>query len=512
MADTSVIAAPFPQDRVGAPPSSRAPAPGRRRPGVPTWALLATATAYGVSQLQVWRTMLGWDESIYLSQVSRVAPAAFFSAPRARGITWLAAPLELLSPSIVDLRVYLSVLSALALFLAFRIWFAVTAPFAAVLAALGFAGLWVTRFYGAQLMPNLWVAFGLVAATGGFIRLTNHKSDRVGLVALPLGLAFAALMRPSDAAWAAAALLVLATVVPGWRRIGRLYLLTGIGSILGAAPWVIEAEQRFGGLTARLHQASAIQGGLGPHLGAILQHWQTMDGPLLCRPCAVAGTPPPTTFWWLVIPVAVVVVVLLARATRSPNAVPAALVPVVVGTVVAFPYLFLVGYSAPRFLLPAVAVLSLPVGAALHGLLRAGRGRPALTYLLVAVVVLGLAGQALAQQVVLTRQAATSTSDTRIYPRLAGELTALGVHPPCVINGVRSPQLAFYASCSSRNVGGHDGSISLAGLQQLAGRQPVALVLAPGKKVPGYARHWRRHLLAAAGHARPWIAYLAPGS
>src|SRR3954453_12941998 len=131
----------------------------RIRPRPAGWALLATAVAYGLSQVQVWRVGLGWDESIYLSQVSRVAPAAYFSAPRARGITWLAAPLQLVSPSVLELRIYLSVLSALALFVVFRIWFAVIAPFAAVIAALGFGDLWVTRFYGAELMPNMWVAF-----------------------------------------------------------------------------------------------------------------------------------------------------------------------------------------------------------------------------------------------------------------------------------------------------------------------------------------------------------------
>ncbi|MFE5027716.1 hypothetical protein ACFRAO_31405 [Streptomyces sp. NPDC056656] len=35
---------------------------------------------------------LGWDESVYVSQVSPQAPAAFFSAPRARGIAYLVAP------------------------------------------------------------------------------------------------------------------------------------------------------------------------------------------------------------------------------------------------------------------------------------------------------------------------------------------------------------------------------------------------------------------------------------
>jgi hypothetical protein len=494
---------------------TRASRPGARSPRIETWALLTTGLAYGVSQVQVWRVMLGWDESIYLSQVSRAAPAAFFSAPRARGITWLAAPLQPVSSSVTDLRVYLSVLSALALVLCFRVWFTVIAPHAAVLAAILFAGLWVTRFYGALLMPNLWVAFGGVAAVGGFLRLTADRHDRVGLVALPLGLAVAALMRPSDAAWLAAPMLAFAVLVPRWRPNLRLYLLIALGSALGAAPWVVEAYQRFGGILGRLRRAGAIQGGLGWHPESLLQHWRTMDGPLLCRPCTPAPTPPPTTFWWLVIPVAVVVMVLLARSGRKPDrdpeALPIALLPAAVGASVAFPYLFLLGYSAPRFLLPGWALLSLPVGMALHEALPEGEAgrRGHLRYVVTVVLVLALAAQILAQQTVLTRRTTSSARTTRVYVQLAEDLTRLGVRPPCVISGIRSPQIAFHTRCRSRNVRGHDGSITVAALEDLARRQPVALVLAPGKKIPHYARDWERHRLSVTHRGRPWGAYLA---
>jgi hypothetical protein len=474
--------------------------------------LAATALAYGVSQVQVWRVLLGWDESIYLSQVSRQAPAAFFSAPRARGITWLATPLQPFDPSVTDLRIYLSVLSALALFLAFRVWFAVIAPPGAVLAALGFASLWVTRFYGAELMPNLWVAFGVVAAVGGFLRLAANHRDQVGLVALPVGLVVAALMRPTDAAWIAAPLLAFTALVPGWRRIGRLYLLTATGSLLGAAPWIIEAYQRFGGISARLRQASAIQGGLGWHPSALLQHWQTMNGPLLCRPCSPPATPPLSTFWWLLIPVAAVTALALARATRAPGALPAALVPIVTGAAVALPYLLLVYYSAPRFVLPALGLLSVPVGNAAHaGITAVSRHRwVALT--VIPLLVLALAAQVLSQQAVFARQASDAATGTRIYRQLAADLTQLGVRPPCVISGERSPQIAFYARCSSRNVGGNDASISEADLVRIGLTQPVALVLVPGKKPPHYARKWQQRLLPLLDDSQPWVAYLAPRS
>jgi hypothetical protein len=499
------------------------------RPGGATTALLVTALLYGAGQFQGWRVRLGWDESIYLSQVSRLAPAAFFSAPRARGITWLAAPLELVSSSTTDLRIYLSVLSAVALFLAFRIWFTVVTPFAAVLAAVGFASLWITRFYGAQLMPNLWVAFGVLAAIGGFLRLAADRRDRVGLAALPLGLVVAALMRPTDAAWVTVVLLGFAVVVPRWRRNLRLALLTVVGSVLGAAPWVIESYQRFGGVSARLGQASAIQGGLGWHPSALLQHWQTLDGPLLCRPCVPPSTPPASTFWWLAIPVAVLISLALAGSRRRlpddrlpddrlpqdrlpHEGLPSALLPVVAGLAVAVPYLFLVDYSAPRFLLPAIAALSLPVGVALEQVLVAVRqvGARKGSYLLGALLVLGLGIQVVSQQGVLSSQVTLTARATAVYPLLAAELDRLGVEPPCVVSGVRSPQIAFYTRCQSRNVGGHDGSITLPALKAMARREPVVLVLEPGRKVPRYARSWAHHPLSVADLGPVWTAYLPP--
>jgi hypothetical protein len=51
------------------------------------------------------RMGLSWDEAVYVSQVSQHAPAAYFDPARARGITLLVAPVTLLTPSIVALRV-----------------------------------------------------------------------------------------------------------------------------------------------------------------------------------------------------------------------------------------------------------------------------------------------------------------------------------------------------------------------------------------------------------------------
>ncbi len=508
---TILTATPAPAD-VKDPPqkASRPPRPGRRFGDL---ALILVALAYAVSQLQLQRLKLGWDETIYLSQVSKTVPAAFFSAPRARGITWLAEPLAAVSSSVPALRLYLTVLSGAALYLAFRVWFRVLPTPAVVIAAGLFGGLWITRFYGAELMPNLWVGFALVAAVGGFLRLTRARFDALGLLALPLGLAGAALMRPSDAAWAVFPLLVVTAVVPAWRRNWPIYLLTLTGSLLGALPWVIEAEHRFGGVAARLRTAGAIQGGLGWHPQVLLQHWQTLDGPLLCRPCSPPSSPPVDTAWFLLLlPLAVLAVFAARRLTRAyggSRGSATVVVPALVGFSLAVPYLLLVNYSAPRFLLPAFALLSLPAGLSLWWLLSATPGR-ARRYAVAGVVALALSAQLLSQQQILTGQVSTTARSTRAYTAIATGLHRVGVQAPCVLSGYRSPQLAFYAGCGSRNVTGHDASISSGQLVALGRHTMVAVIVRPGLRPPHFAKHWQRHELPAGPGQNSWAAYLEP--
>src|SRR5437879_2495486 len=158
------------------------------------------------------RMALGWDESVYVSQVSPHIPAAFFSAPRARGISVLVAPVTAWTTSTVILRIYLAILSGAGLFVAFWIWRRLLPPGVLALAGVLFCGLWITQFYGPQAMPNLWVALGCLAAVGCFLRSAGDPGDRAALAGLGAGLAFVALMRPSDGAWLALPLLATALI------------------------------------------------------------------------------------------------------------------------------------------------------------------------------------------------------------------------------------------------------------------------------------------------------------
>jgi len=169
------------------------------------------AIAFTLAQLLLVRPGmgLGWDETVYVSQISTHAPAAYFSAPRARGVSLLVAPITSWSSSTALLRVYLAVLSGAALYLALRVW---RGLFPARVLALGgafFASLWVTLFYGPQAMPNYWVAIGALACVGCFLRAQADGSDRAALWGVAANAALMAWMRPTDAVWATLPLLVL---------------------------------------------------------------------------------------------------------------------------------------------------------------------------------------------------------------------------------------------------------------------------------------------------------------
>ena len=126
----------------------------------------------------------------------------------------------------------------------------------------------------------------------------------------------------------------------------------------GGAEWVIEAYARFGGIASRLHAAGAEQGGFGLHF-ALPDELRALNGPTLCRPCTV-GVPGSRTR---------PVVAGAAGAGRArhrwppggPGQLASALLPAVCGLCLAAQYLFMINYAAPRFLLPAYALLAIPV-------------------------------------------------------------------------------------------------------------------------------------------------------
>lgn len=449
------------------------------RPAVP---LAAVAAAFTVAQLLLVRPGmgLGWDEAVYVSQVGAGAPAAYFSAPRARGISLLVAPVAAWSSSTVLLRCYLAALSGLALYLALRTWRGLFPPRVLTLAAALFASLWVTLFYGLQAMPNYWVAMGALAVVGSYLRAGAPPADRAALTGLAAGAALMGWMRPMDAAWVVLPLLAVGLL----RRHGRRSAALLAGLAAGVAEWVIEAYVRYGGLLHRLAEGSAIQGGLGWHL-AVVDQVRSLGGRTLCRPCAGALPSPLLTVWWFVLPVLAALALYFAvRAGRTT----ATALPLACAASAAFPYLFLIGYAAPRFLLPAYALLAVPVADALlrSVALTPRRGRPVVA----AALCLGLVVHLAVQVTVLVHVARGTTAGHRAWSRTADTLHRLGVRAPCLVTGDDALPIAFYAGCSSAATSGPNADTTADAIARTARRIPVATLVPTGARPPAYARDW----------------------
>jgi hypothetical protein len=465
------------------------PAPGLRRIArIPGDRLLAAvAAAFSLAQLLLVSPAmgLGWDETVYVSQVSPHAPAAFFSAPRARGVSLLVAPVASWSSSTALLRVYLALLSGTALYLALRVWRRHFPSRVLALAGALFGSLWVTLYYGPQAMPNYWVAIGALGCAGCLLRARDDRCDRPALGGLTGGGALMAWMRPMDAVYVTLPLLAVAVAGRRWKPCAAL--LTGLAA--GAAEWVVEAYAGYGGLLQRLSDSSAIQGGLGWHF-AVVDQLRSLGGRSLCRPCTGPLPNPVVTVWWYVLPLLALTGLVVAR--RAGRTRPT-LVALACAAAAAFPYLFLIGYAAPRFLLPAYALLAVPVADALVHLVRTADGnwRP----VPLSLAALTLAVHLAVQHAVLHQTVARTTAARHGWDRTAAELHRLGVRPPCLLTGEEAIPIAFYTGCGSAQTGGHNANSTRAAIEDTARRIPTAALTTANGSPPEYARTWPVHPL-----------------
>ena len=473
--------------------------PWRGLPGPDSiWWLALVSAAFTVSQLLYLtvHAQLGWDEVVYVSQVSSQAPAAWIDPARSRGIPLLVTPVMMLTSSVTALRAYLAVVSGLGLFGALLAWRRLRPAWVLALAGLLLGSLWVVRYYGSRAMPNLWLALAGLAAVGLFLRtaaaLTPGGEEQPPrrrawwlLAGLAACVAVAALMRPGDAVFLAVPLVVAALAVRRWRHWQPIAAIVA-GLVAGGLEWVIEAYARFGGVFPRLHAASAEQGGFGLHLGVLAQ-LRALNGPVQCRPCTIGWQHPALSVWWLALPA---LVALGLFAARRAGRLDSGLLATVCGLVVAMQYLFLLDYGDPRFLIPAYALLAVPVADGLGWLFTGVRRglRPAAVVLVAA---------ALALQVASQQSALTSLlGHTHNNFRLAGaDLNRLGVVPPCLVRGKLLIPIAYYAGCASAPLP--------------AGAGPavhVAVLKVTGASPPVWARGWRPHRL----HGTPLTAFLRP--
>jgi hypothetical protein len=468
--------------------------------------LVVVAACYGVVQYLVnRRTALGWDETVYVSQVARGVPPSVFSAPRARGVVLVVAPVAMLTDSVAAIRAYLSVVSAIGLAAAYWPWLRLRSGVVVPLAAALFAAQWLSVFYGSEAMPNPYVAFGAVAATGWFLRLVAEPARWAPRAGLAVAVAVTALVRPFDAFWIALPLLVAGAV----RRRRPPVVATVIGLAAGGADWVVEAFVSYGGPIARLHAAGAEnETGLHVSLG---DHLRALNGPLLCRPPVdCGGYPWGDVVWFAAIPVLAIAGLLVLRLERSPHLRAAALAAVVAVTFAAA-YFVLVGYAAPRFLMPVYALAMIPVAEGITGLCRHGPLGLRVPVALVASA--GVAAYVFAQVQTLTTLVPSTNSARTADVQVAGELTRIGVTAPCLLYGHDAVQIAYHVRCASWGIrAGWGGAEVPEQIRTALGDGRRVVVIARTKKPPApFLRTWRRQRLPAVT-AVPgrWYAYLPP--
>jgi hypothetical protein len=411
----------------------------------------------GVASLLVQLTVFSldrppsWDEAIYLSQVAPGAERLPFVPSRARGITFLAAPILQLGGSLAQLRLFLAIVSAAALIAAFRTWVPVIG-FGAVAAAVLFAGAWPTLFYGSELMPNLLVALIAVAATAVLARRLADGEGRFGELVAGGLVALAALIRPLDAVVLTAALILLPLAVR--RATVSWAVLLVLGLAAGWAPWLVEMTARFGSL----REAFAAAARLG-HTG----HWSLFenarqyvalsDGPSI-GPVANPDIPVTGLLW--LIGMAILVALAIRAASRG-NVLPSLAVPTTAGIALAGEYIVFTDAQAPRFLLPALALLTIPAGFGLVSIVaRIGdreRSEP-VRIVAGAVTAIIVIAWAVIQLQIATRVEASVTGQRASAERAGLRVRRLSAGKPCHVYTEGSfPIVGFAARCRAAPLG-----------------------------------------------------------
>lgn len=384
----------------------------------------------------------GWDESVYLSQVTPGLRGVFFQPWHARGITLIVAPVTELGGSLGAVRLYLMVLSAIAVAATFGLWSSLVGMAAAV-AAFVFSFSWLGLLMASQVEPNFWGAILGLAVAGLIAR--RLVGGRTRDLALASGLLAAmVLVRPTEATVLAGAIGVYIVFFrrTSWRDLVPL----GIGLVLGWLPWVIEMSVRFGGLRGALRAA-----GQGQHFEIVPVAENVL------RHLAYTGgnedqSVIPGAIWWGVL--GVMAAVAIARgATRSDRT--AALLCALAALALAGEYLFFVPALTPRFLLPAYAAASVPFGIGLTSLLR----EKTVLRVLGALVLVLIIPWTIWQGTVTAQRAPGVNSGSAVPMRVGLTIRRLAAGRPCFVLAQRAyPQIAVTAGCSGAKGGGIEPS------------------------------------------------------
>jgi MFS family permease len=404
----------------------------RRWITTPAGLLALLAVGYAITQLLIFdeSRFLEWDEAVYVGKATDRFQSPPWSAHRALGVPYLLKPMFVVSASLVWMRWYLTLASAIALWLAFAAWLK-TARYGAPIAMALFSTSWLAMFYGSEASPNLYVSACAVGAAGWLVRCLEQQRIR-DLAPMAIGVSVAAVFRPSDGFMLGIGLaLVGLLAASGWWR--WTIAATALGAIgIGMIPWAIDAWRHFGDPIARWRTASDIvSGSLGWRLG---DHLRLVNGPLI-GPDRAPGIP---ILWLSLVLTGFLVAAAGLAFRRSRRITPFALG---LSVFMASPYVLYVGALAPRFLLPTYGLLAVATGVGLLDLLRDRRLVGA-----VGVVVLSVFG-------LVSINKAASIEDRQRLQRseavaIAGTINELSVAERCtVLSQFGYPQLMIATDC-----------------------------------------------------------------
>ncbi|MEM8707586.1 MAG: hypothetical protein AAGE98_14070 [Actinomycetota bacterium] len=298
-----------------------------------------------------------WDEAVYASQLSGSHEPVEWRSQRAPGVVYLVAPVTLLTDSIVAVRLWLGIAGSLATAAAFAVWHRSVGS-AALIAHVLFVTTGLVAIYLTELFPNLWFALAALAAVGLVVDRTAMPPRLVATVAALVGAA--SLLRPSEAV--ALAVMVGAVLVLrlGTRALPSL-LWIGAGYLVGITPWLIRSFTTFGGPLERLDDARSR---VGTEPGVrILDMVRLLDDPFGNHRDGVEILSVGVGLWFLVWMGCAIV-----GAVRSPRLASPVVIALASALALAVPFAFFKEHPAPRFLLPAIALLAIAAGAGLQRL------------------------------------------------------------------------------------------------------------------------------------------------
>jgi hypothetical protein len=390
------------------------------------------------------RLPLGADEITYIARTSAQHSGVYLPPVHGHGAGLLAAPVTLLTTSLLALRIWMAFLSALALGLSLVCWRGLRPAWVLALGGFIFGSLAITELSGVQVYPDLWAGFGALAITGLLLQsVGNRWQPRVVVPLIGFVSFFVVLLRPQNIVFVLAPTFLAAVLIRQWRQ-PRVLAAMIVGIALGTLDWVAEAYLWFGGLFSRI----TLSGQEPPKFGltfSLIMQARTLSGPWYCT--SNASCPgwnyPLLILWWMGLLVLVAVGLYAAWRTRAKAS---SVLAVVTGAWCAACYILFVPFGAPRYLLPTWALFAIIAAdgivwlATKSDLKRVGAAIAA-AFLLIGVVT---------QHVVLVSETASAAA-VRPFIGKANYLRDHGIKPPCV---VFSPSVAYYVGCSAPWSGG----------------------------------------------------------